>query len=66
MCIDELTNRERAVIKLISNGSTDKEIASLFGISFYTVKKHRSNIIEKLGALNSCHAVKIANENGIL
>lgn len=66
MCIDKLTDREKTIIKMISNGPTDKEIANLFKISFYTVKKHRSNIIEKLGALNSCHAVNIANETGIL
>ena len=47
-----LTKRERQVIALIADGSTNKEIAQKLHLSTYTVKSHVHNILEKL-ALNS-------------
>ena len=43
-----LTKRERQVIKLISDGNTNKEIAQNLHLSIYTVKSHVHNILEKL------------------
>ena len=53
--IDEsvrMTKRERQVIELIADGSTNKEIAQKLHLSTYTVKSHVHNILEKL-ALNT-------------
>ena len=47
-----LTKRERQVIELVADGSTNKEIAQKLHLSTYTVKSHVHNILEKL-ALNS-------------
>jgi DNA-binding NarL/FixJ family response regulator len=47
-----MTRRERQVIELISDGSTNKEIAQKLHLSTYTVKSHVHNILEKL-ALNT-------------
>jgi DNA-binding NarL/FixJ family response regulator len=47
-----MTKRERQVIELISDGSTNKEIAQKLHLSTYTVKSHVHNILEKL-ALNT-------------
>ena len=47
-----MTKRERQVIELISDGSTNKEIAQQLHLSTYTVKSHVHNILEKL-ALNT-------------
>ena len=47
-----MTKRERQVIELISDGSTNKEIAQKLHLSPYTVKSHVHNILEKL-ALNT-------------
>jgi DNA-binding NarL/FixJ family response regulator len=47
-----MTKRERQVIELISDGSTNKEIAQKLNLSTYTVKSHVHNILEKL-ALNT-------------
>ena len=53
-----MTKRERQVIELISDGSTNKEIAQILHLSTYTVKSHIHNILEKL----SLHTrVQIAN-----
>lgn len=43
-----LTKREQQVIKLISDGLTNKEIAQKLQLSTYTVKSHVHNILEKL------------------
>lgn len=47
-----MTKRERQVIELIADGSTNKEIAQILHLSTFTVKSHVHNILEKL-ALNS-------------
>ncbi|MHB8931652.1 MAG: LuxR C-terminal-related transcriptional regulator, partial [Melioribacteraceae bacterium] len=47
-----MTKREKQVIELISDGSTNKEIAQKLHLSTYTVKSHVHNILEKL-ALNT-------------
>lgn len=43
-----MTKRERQVIELIADGSTNKEIAQKLHLSTYTVKSHVHNILEKL------------------
>ncbi len=47
-----MTKRERQVIELIADGSTNKEIAQTLHLLTYTVKSHVHNILEKL-ALNT-------------
>jgi|ERR1035437_710571 DNA-binding NarL/FixJ family response regulator len=47
-----MTKRERQVVELIADGSTNKEIAQKLHLSTYTVKSHVHNILEKL-ALNT-------------
>ena len=47
-----MTKRERQVIELIADGSTNKEIAQKLHLSHYTIKSHVHNILEKL-ALNT-------------
>ncbi len=46
---DELTPREREVLRLIALGNTSKAIAEALIISQHTVISHRKNITEKLG-----------------
>ena len=47
-----MTKREKQVIELIADGSTNKEIAQKLHLSPYTIKSHVHNILEKL-ALNT-------------
>lgn len=48
----QLTNREREIVALISEGMSNKEIAEHLHIATYTVKSHIHNILDKL-ALNT-------------
>ena len=43
-----LTEREREVLTLISEGSSNKEAANLLGISSRTVEAHRARIMKKM------------------
>ena len=45
---DELTPRETEVVKLIAEGHTSREIASVLSLSEHTVERHRANVLEKL------------------
>lgn len=47
---DTLTSREREVVALVVCGMRNKETAAELGISEVTVKVHRHNIMEKMGA----------------
>ncbi|MCF8370095.1 MAG: LuxR C-terminal-related transcriptional regulator [Bacteroidales bacterium] len=46
---EELSLREKDVLKLVALGHTNKEIAEALFISIHTVISHRKNITEKLG-----------------
>ncbi|GEQ33912.1 response regulator transcription factor [Marinilactibacillus psychrotolerans] len=45
---DDLTNREKEVLQLISQGYSNQEIADALFITLKTVKTHVSNILSKL------------------
>lgn len=61
---DQLTNREKEVLKLIAEGKTSKEIASLLFISIYTVNNHRANISKKLQMKKTADLVRYAIREG--
>lgn len=63
---DLLSAREKAVLRLIRNGSSSKAIAHALSISVYTVNRHRQNILEKLRAGNSIEAIRIAESAQLL
>ena len=60
---DRLTKREREVLALISQGLHSREIADALGIAYFTVRKHRSNILYKLRLTSAAQlsAYAIAN-----
>lgn len=55
-----LSDRERAVLTLIANGHTNKEIARKFGVSTGTIHTHRRNLMQKLNARNTAGLVLYA------
>ena len=60
-----LSDREREVLRLVSQGKSNKEIASNLFISVNTVKVHVSKIYEKIGVASRTEATLYAIENGI-
>ena len=61
-----LTAREREVLVLLSNGHSNREIASSLYVSLPTVKTHLAHIYAKLGAKNRNEALGRAVANGLL
>lgn len=59
---NELTERERDVLKGMVEGLNNNEIAEKLVISLGTVKFHISNIFQKLGVDSRVEAVKLAIE----
>lgn len=64
--LNELSIREKEVLKLTAQGSSNKEIAAHLFISDTTVKAHIRNILEKLRVKNRAEAVGVAITKGIL
>ena len=64
--IDSLTNREIEVLKAISAGLLNKEIAINLGISERTVKNHISNIFKKIDVADRTQAAVFAIKNNIV
>jgi LuxR family maltose regulon positive regulatory protein len=63
---EPLSPREVEVLRLIADGSSNREIAEELFIATTTVKKHVSNILGKLGVTNRTRAVARARELGLL
>ena len=63
---DELTGRELEVLRLISNGFSNKIAGQQLSIAEDTVKNHMSSIMAKLGANDRTHAVTLAISRGFL
>ncbi len=59
-----LTDRERAVLTLIGEPQSDREIATRLGISAETVEKHRFNLLGKLGMSSTAELSRYAREHG--
>lgn len=62
----KLNDREIGILRLTSEGLTNKEIAASIGSSEVNVKMHMRSICSKLNARNRAHAVTISNERGWL
>jgi DNA-binding NarL/FixJ family response regulator len=60
-----LSSRECQILRKVAAGDSNKEIAALLGISENTVKKHVSNIMDKLGMNNRTQLALYAKERGI-
>lgn len=61
-----ITEREIEILKLISEGLTNAEIAEKLFLSPLTVDRHRKNIIIKLGAKNTASLIAIAIHRGYI
>ena len=61
-----LTRREREVLQLVANGSTNGEVARTLWVTEQTVKFHLANIFRKLDVTNRTQASRWAHANGLL
>ncbi|SFS89681.1 response regulator [Sphingobacterium wenxiniae] len=61
-----LSPRERELLKLISEGLTNAEIADRIFLSAETIRGYRKNLLLKLGAKNTAVLVKIAIEQKLI
>ena len=61
-----LSKREISVVKLVSLGMTDREIAEKLFISIHTAKTHRKKIIHKLGFSNTATLINYTIGNGLV
>jgi DNA-binding NarL/FixJ family response regulator len=62
----DFTRRERDVLKLITEGLANKEIARRLTISEKTVKTHVSSVLQKLGARDRTQAALAAVRRGLV
>ena len=63
---EPLTTRELDVLRHVSDGNRNRDIAKRLFISEETVKVHIKHIMEKLGASDRTEAVTIAVRRGII
>ncbi len=66
LAIEELSPREREVLRILVEGGTNKEIAAALLIAGNTVKKHVQNIITKMGASDRTQAAVKAVRMGLV
>jgi LuxR family transcriptional regulator, maltose regulon positive regulatory protein len=64
--LEPLTARELDVLRLLGTGKSNREIAEELVVSLDTVKRHVSNLFDKLGVANRTQAVNKARELGLL
>jgi DNA-binding NarL/FixJ family response regulator len=62
----ELSEREKEILQLLSQGLEYKEIAAKINISPNTVKKHSINIYQKLHVNSKAQALRIAYTKGLI
>ena len=61
-----ITLREREILGLVAKGRANKEIASELGIADDTVKRHISNVLQKLDVSDRAQATAEAIRRGII
>lgn len=61
-----LTEREKEITKLVSEGKVNKQIAAMLNLSPHTIHTHRKNIMKKLGLHSAVELSNYAKQTGIL
>jgi FixJ family two-component response regulator len=63
--LERLSPREREVLALVTTGLKNKQIAFQLNIAVITVKAHRGQVMQKMGARSLAELVKMAEALGI-
>lgn len=61
--MNNLTPREKEVMRMIIDGKSNKEMARIIDISPRTIEVHRGNVMRKSGAKNAADLVRMAMES---
>lgn len=61
-----LTKREKEILNLVAKGVPSREIADKLSISYHTVRKHRGNMMEKVGAQNMVELINYASSKSLI
>lgn len=61
-----LTQREQQIVRMIARGGTNQEIADALHISVLTARKHRQNVMLKLGLHNGAEIAAYAMQSGLM
>jgi DNA-binding NarL/FixJ family response regulator len=61
-----LTERQKEILKFVTNGLRNSDVARQLGISTDAVKQHLNAICNKLGAVNRAEAIAIALRKQLL
>ena len=63
---ETLTDREKEVLKLVAEGSSNKEVAATLGISVKTAMAHREHLMEKLDVHSRTELIRFALRRGVI
>jgi DNA-binding NarL/FixJ family response regulator len=63
---NQLTAREKEILKMYVEGFTNTEIAEKLNLSIYTVKTHKNNIMQKYNFKSTVEMIKFAIKNNIV
>jgi len=62
----QLTSREKEILKLCVEGYTNNEIADKLNLSVFTIKTHKNNIMQKYNFKSTVEMIKFALRNNIV
>ena len=63
--LDSLSPRERQVMRLVAEGKSSKEIATLLMLEVQTIRSYRKSLMKKLGISNVASLTQLALVNGL-
>jgi DNA-binding NarL/FixJ family response regulator len=63
---EQLTSRERQIVKLVAEGNSNKKIAMILNVSIKTVETHRASAMRKIGANSSADLALYAARNELV
>ena len=64
--VEQLTPRQRQIVKLVAEGNSNKRIAHILKISIKTVETHRSEAMRRIGAKSSADLALYAARNELV